>query len=144
MRVTLPDGAVVLAHGRLDLVPVERPGEPAFALYLDERWRDDRAVTWPHAVVDWPDFGLPTDEAAMFAAITDLHRRAEDGELVEVACYGGIGRTGTVLSCLTVVAGIQSADDAVAWVREQYHPSAVETPEQREMVARFAAARDSQ
>ena len=144
MQVTLPDGAMVLAHGRLDLVPVDRPGEPEFALYLDERWRDDPVVTWPHAVVDWPDFGVPTDEAGLFASIVDLHARAQAGVMVEIACYGGIGRTGTVHGCLTVVAGIQSADDAVAWVREQYHPSAVETPEQREMVARFAAARDSQ
>ena len=141
MIVTLPDGAVVLAHGRLDLVPVERPTPPVFALYLDERWRDDPDVTWPRTMVDWPDFGVPADEAALFAAIEDLHDRARAGDTVELACYGGIGRTGTVLSCLVVAAGVADPDDAVAWVRAQYHQSAVETAEQEQLVARFAAHR---
>ena len=138
MQVTLPDGAVVFAHGRLELVPVERSADPELALYLDERWRDDPVVTWPHRIVDWPDFGLPTNEAVLFDDIVDLHRRAVDGARVELACFGGIGRTGTVLSCLTVVAGIDDPGDAIRWVREHYHASAVETPEQEELVARFA------
>jgi hypothetical protein len=138
VKVTLPDGVAVLAQGRLDLVAADRPGDPGFGLYLDVRWRDDPAVTWPHVVVDWPDFGLPADETALFASIVDLHERARAGEVVEVACYGGIGRSGTVLACLTVVAGIADPGDAVAWVREHYHASAVETPEQAQMVARFA------
>ena len=140
MIVTLPDGAVVLAHGRLDLVAVERPAAPEFALYLDERWRGDPEVTWPHVVVDWPDFQVPTDEAETFASIVDFQRRAREGQLVELACYGGIGRTGTVLSCLAVLAGITDSDDAVAWVHAHYHPSAVETREQTELVERFAAS----
>ena len=139
MIVTLPDGAVVLAHGRLDLVPVDRSVAPEFALYFDDRWRDVPEVTWPHVIVDWPDFQLPADDAATFASIVDLHRRACAGQLVELACYGGIGRTGTVLSCLTVLAGVTEPVDAVAWVREHYHPSAVETPEQQQLIARFEA-----
>ena len=141
MIVALPDGAVVLAHGRFDIVPVERPTDPQFALYLDERWRDDPVVAWPHVVVTWPDFGLPADEPALFDTIVDVHDRARAGALVEIACYGGIGRTGTVLSCFAVAAGITDGSDAVAWVREHYHPSAVETPEQEQLVARFAATR---
>lgn len=139
MQVVLPDGAVVLARGRLDLVPAERSREPDFAVYLDERWRGDPQVTWPCLLIDWPDFGLPSDEAAVFAAVLDLHRRAHSGQLVEVACYGGVGRTGTILSCLAMVAGVAEAADAVAWVRDNYHPSAVETTDQDEMVARFAS-----
>jgi len=136
--VTLPDGAVVLAHGRLDLVPVDRPTTPQFALYLDERWRDDPVVAWPHLVVEWPDFGLPADEAALFDAVVDLHQRARTGAVIEIACFGGIGRTRTVLGCCTLAAGIALPDDAITWVREHYRPSAVETPEQAQMVARFA------
>lgn len=137
MEVTLPDGTVVLAHGRLDLVPSERPRAPDYALYLDERWDDDPEVTWPYRIIDWEDFGLPADEAEVFAAITDLRRRAQAGELVEVACYGGVGRTGTVLGCLAVLAGVPPSG-AVAWVRRQYHPWAVETTEQQQLIARFA------
>jgi protein-tyrosine phosphatase len=51
-------------------------------------------------------------------------------ERVEVACSGGLGRTGTALACLAVLDGVP-AGDAVAFVRGQYHPRAVETPWQR-------------
>jgi protein-tyrosine phosphatase len=140
VRVTLPDGTGLLARGRLDLVVSDRPREPDFALYLDSRWEDDPTVTWPHRIVDWPDFGLPADEAATFGDIADLYRRARAGELVEVACYGGIGRTGTVLGCLCVLAGVP-ASGAVAWVRSSYHASAVETAEQSQFIDRFAESR---
>lgn len=142
MQVTLPDGTVILAQGRLDLVPSERPREPDFALYLDKRWDRDPQVTWPFRIVGWEDFGLPVDEAEVFTAIADLYRRARAGELVEVACYGGVGRTGTVLGCLTVLAGV-SPSGAVAWIRSHYHPSAVETVEQEQLIARFAQRLDS-
>jgi protein-tyrosine phosphatase len=137
VRVTLSDGTVVLATGRLDLVPAERPRAPDFALYLDQRWENDPEVTWPFRMIDWPDFGLPADEVDVFAAIADLYRRARAGELVEVACYGGVGRTGTVLGCLSVLAGVDPSK-AVAWVRGHYYPSAIETEEQCELIARFA------
>ena len=137
MRVTLPDGTVVLAQGRLDIVPSDRPRPPDYAMYLDERWRDDASVTWACRMFDWPDFGIPDDEGELFAAVDDLHARARRGELVEVACFGGVGRTGTVLSCLTVLAGV-APSEAVAWVRANYSPRAVETPEQEALVARFA------
>ena len=137
MRVTLPDGTVIMAQGRLDLVPSERPREPDFALYLDKRWHDDPRVTWPSRIVGWADFGLPVDEAEAFTAIADLYRRARAGALVEVACWGGIGRTGTVLGCLSVLAGTPPPD-AVAWVRKHYHPAAVETEDQERLIARFA------
>ncbi len=139
MEVTLPDGTVVFARGRLDIVPSTRPRPPDSAMYLDERWRDDPQVTWPHQMIDWPDFGLPIDEAALFDAIVDLHRRARAGELVEIACYGGVGRMGTVLGCLAVLAGVPHSE-AVEWVRVHYVPSAIETPEQEQLIARFAAA----
>jgi Protein-tyrosine phosphatase len=139
VQVLLPDGTTVLAQGRLDLVPSERPRNPDFAVYLDERWLYDPQVTWPFRVIGWKDFGLPADETETFQAIVDLHRRAEAGQLVEVACYGGVGRTGTVLSCLSVLAGLPPGD-AVIWVRNHYHPSAVQTLAQEQLVARFARA----
>jgi protein-tyrosine phosphatase len=127
----------VLAQGRLGLVPSERPRAPDFAVYLDERWRNDPEVSWPCLFIDWADFGLPADETSTFSAIVDLHGRARAGELVEIACYGGVGRTGTVLSCLTVLAGTP-VNEAVGWVRDHYHPQAVDTPEQAQLVNRFA------
>lgn len=61
---------------------------------------------------------------------------AGPGERVEVACAGGRGRTGTALACIAVLDGVP-AEEAVAYVRENYDPRAVETPWQRRYVQRF-------
>ena len=140
MRITLPDGVPLLAHGRL---AVARRRDPDFALYLDSAWDDDGEVTWPHTSIEWPDFGLPADEDALFDAVFEVYDRAEAGQLVEVASFGGLGRTGAVLGCLTVVAGIRDPRGAIDWVRGNYHPSAIETPEQVGLVTRFAETRAS-
>jgi protein-tyrosine phosphatase len=109
-------------------------------VYLDARWDADPEVHWPHRLIDWPDFGVPNDETDLFGVIEGIHVRAMNGKLIEIACYGGIGRTGTVLSCLAVCAGLEP-QDAVAWVREHYDSRAVETEEQVELVRRFALSR---
>jgi hypothetical protein len=143
VRVTLPDGSSVLAQGRLGLVDSHRPITPGYAVYLDHRWADDPEVRWPCVLVEWPDFGLPSDEDGFFGVVDDLYRRARAGELVEVACYGGIGRTGTVLACLAVLAGIDDPGASVLWVRTNYHSSAVETSDQEALVRRFAERRST-
>jgi protein tyrosine phosphatase len=135
MFVTFPDDTAVLAQGRLGLVPSQRIRPPDFAVYLDERWDADPAVTWPYQLIEWPDFGVPNDESALFDVIIDIHVRAKKGELVEIACYGGLGRTGTLLSCLAIRAGVQTA---VEWVRDHYDRRAVETSEQFLLIERFA------
>jgi protein-tyrosine phosphatase len=71
--------------------------------------------------------------------LAEVRERAP-AERVEVACGGGVGRTGTALACLAVLDGVP-AERAVAWVREHYHRRAVETPWQRRFVARFGAHR---
>jgi protein-tyrosine phosphatase len=57
---------------------------------------------------------------------------------VEVACGGGVGRTGTALACIAQLGGVP-AEDAIAWVRESYVARAVEAPWQRRYVRRFNA-----
>ncbi len=83
----------------------------------------------------WPDFWLPTDRAVFGQALRQALARAE-AERVEVACGGGVGRTGTALACLAVLDGVP-AREAVAYVRRHYAPRAVETPWQRRFVAEF-------
>ena len=73
---------------------------------------------------------MPTDQDDALAALAEAHRRAYAGERVEVACRGGVGRTGTALAALVVLDGL-APDGAVAWVRAGYHRRAVETPWQR-------------
>jgi protein-tyrosine phosphatase len=129
--VRFPDGTVV--HGAALAARDADAGWRTFGLYLDPRWRPD----WPHRLVDWPDLGLPADDADADTAIRDALTRAQAGEGVEVGCVGGLGRTGTVLACMAVLTGIP-ARRAVAWVREHYVPTAVETAAQERWVLRFA------
>ncbi|MGH3781040.1 MAG: protein-tyrosine phosphatase family protein [Pseudonocardiaceae bacterium] len=55
---------------------------------------------------------------------------------VEIACTGGLGRTGTALACLAILDGVVAAE-AVGYVRAHYNSRAVETPWQRRFVSRF-------
>ena len=83
----------------------------------------------------WPDWLLPADPVEARRAFADLWQRAAN-ERVEVACTGGQGRTGTALACLAILDGVPP-DEAVGYVREHYHPRAVETPGQRRFVTRL-------
>jgi protein-tyrosine phosphatase len=104
---------------------------PHFGVYL--LGRDPGPFEWEHRWVRWPDFRLPSSRTDAVDALREAHRRAA-GERVEVACGGGVGRTGTALAVMAVLAGVRP-EDAVAWVRAQYHRRAVETPGQRRWVA---------
>jgi protein-tyrosine phosphatase len=84
------------------------------------------------------DFGLPADRELTATQIVAAYRRASVGELVEIGCRGGLGRTGTVLACMAVLSGLGS-EDAVVWVRGSYDTWAVETAEQEHWVEWFAA-----
>ncbi len=93
---------------------------------------------WPAEWIHWPDFGVPVDAEAAAGSIVAAFRKAQAGQRVEVGCYGGKGRTGTILACMAVLAGVPPAD-AVRWVRGTYSPHAVERERQREWVGWFAA-----
>jgi protein-tyrosine phosphatase len=87
--------------------------------------------------VRWPDFWLPADPAQARKVLLEAWNNALT-ERVEIACRGGVGRTGTALACLAVVDGV-APQHAVAFVRRHYHPHAAETPWQRRYVDRFAS-----
>ncbi len=129
-ELVLPGGGVV--RGRSLRGAASDP--PDWALYAVDRLPGP--FPWPWRWVPWADFGLPDDDADARAAITEAFVRVGRGERVEVACAGGIGRTGTVLAALAILDGL-SADEAVAWVRTGYRPDAVETRGQRDWLRRF-------
>jgi protein-tyrosine phosphatase len=129
--LTLPSGRRVRGRGLRTAMPVGPA--PDFGLYLLAR--EPEAPPWSWRWLRWPDFRVPADPIAAAQALTDVWHRAE-AERVEVACGGGRGRTGTALACLAVLDGVP-ATQAVTYVREGYHPRAVETPWQRRYVERF-------
>lgn len=129
-----PSGVLVRGRGLRAAKPPEGP-DPSFGMYLLGGPPPDTA--WESRWVRWPDFGLPADPGTAGEAFREALSRAAR-ERVEVACDGGMGRTGTALACMAVLDGVP-ADEAVAFVRRHYHPQAVETPWQRRWVRRFTA-----
>jgi protein-tyrosine phosphatase len=100
-------------------------------------------LPWPSRWLRWPDFWLPSNRHDAYSSFEEAHRLATAGRRVEVACGGGIGRTGTALACVAQLGGVDPAE-AVSWVRGHYHPRAVETPWQRRYVRRFASTSRTQ
>src|SRR5262249_39204755 len=97
------------------------------------------AVTWQAPWVRWPDFGLPADHAHAQEAPAEAGERAGT-ERGEIACRGGRGRTGNPPARPRVIDGLP-ATQAVALVRQHYHPHAVQTPWQKRYISRFGAPR---
>lgn len=132
--VTLPSGALVRGRRIADT-----PATSAdFLLAL----ADGPLPPWPHRRIEWPDFWIPKNRADALDALGEALQRARDGQLVEVACHGGRGRTGTALAALAVLDGMPSTE-AVGWVRRHYHPTAVETPWQARWVRRINPGADA-
>jgi hypothetical protein len=132
--VTFVDGTTAVGVSWAAGNSYDRESAPSFGLYFDERW----APPWPHAHVEWPDFGVPADIDGLRAALADALTRARRGEVVELGCLGGHGRTGTALACLAILTGTPP-DEAVEWVRANYCEKAVETDQQLRLVADFSA-----
>ncbi|MDR7385309.1 protein-tyrosine phosphatase family protein [Promicromonospora iranensis] len=129
--VELPDGRRVRGTGlrrpRRDAPP------PDFAVYLLGK---EPRPGWDHEWVRWRDFRLPDSTDHALAVLRQAHTRAA-AERVEIACGGGVGRTGTALAVLAIMSGV-APDDAVAWVRAHYRPRAVETRQQKRWVGLVA------
>lgn len=77
------------------------------------------------------DYSCPTDLNRMFEIFEQIKKSEKD---VYVGCFGGIGRTGLFMSCFLKYLGYNNPIDIV---REDYHPHAVETEEQRSFVNNF-------
>lgn len=129
--VVLLDGRRVRGRALADRPPPEL--EPDFGLYLVGKPPPE--MSWETRWLNWPDLGLPHDATDANNALEEAFARSLL-QRVEIACRGGIGRTGTALACLAVLAGTPP-EDAVAYIRARYRPNAVETPWQRRYVRRF-------
>ena len=119
--ITLPSGTRI--RGR-------RLGDPASAADFCLILASGPVPAWPHRHIRWPDFWIPVNRRDALDALHEAHRRARAGQRVEVACHGGVGRTGTALAALAIIDGL-APQDALTWVRAGYHHRAVETPWQR-------------
>ena len=92
-------------------------------------------IYWP-----WRDMSVPTDNLDAVKKIVALHLLHKQGRTIEVACFGGHGRTGTLLAVLAALARDWPAVNAVAMLRDFYCRKAVETDEQARWVAKAVQA----
>ncbi|GAA3165717.1 hypothetical protein GCM10010531_17850 [Blastococcus jejuensis] len=128
--LTLPSGRRVRGRAWRHVPPGPLPDLGVYLLT-----HQPRAPAWDSRWVRWRDFSLPARPALLRAVLVEVWARAAD-ERVEVACRGGIGRTGTALACLAILDGVRPAQ-AVAFVRAGYRARAVETRVQAAFVAAF-------
>ncbi|MGW0820038.1 phosphatase domain-containing protein [Streptomyces sp. NPDC002845] len=124
----LPSGRLV--RGRALGRPLPEGQAPTYAVHL--LGKQPPEVPWEARWLRWPDFRLPSSRTEAAEVLREAWDRAAT-DLVEVACGGGRGRTGTALACLAVLDGVPAAE-AVDFVRGHYDRHAVETPWQRRYV----------
>ena len=86
--------------------------------------------------IKWPDFFLPVNELEARRALELTLERATYSR-VDIACRGGVGRTGTALACIAILDGMDPVS-ALKFIRDTYHPRAAETPWQRRYISNFA------
>jgi protein-tyrosine phosphatase len=126
--VEFPDGRRIRGRGLRQPQPDGQ--EPDFGVYLLAR--SPPPFEWQQRWVRWPDFRTPASTNEAISALQEAYERSAM-ERVEIACGGGVGRTGTALAGMAVLAGVPRTE-AVAWVRRRYNKRAVETPWQRRWV----------
>lgn len=129
--VEFPDGTTVYASSLFTRGKDEEV--PDFGLYLDPSWDAPCLAYQPY----WADYDIPSNAKVAVMAIVDVFNKASQaGMWVEVGCIGGHGRTGTVLACMAVLAGLEH-DEAIKFVHENYCHHAIETKEQEWWVEWF-------
>ena len=80
---------------------------------------------------DWPDMSAIDLQKPFWLSIIELCKRRKWN--IHVACFGGHGRTGTVLAILAGLMGATTTDP-VAYIRDKYCKHAVETDGQIDMI----------
>ena len=134
-RLELPlDGKLIsISGGPFDAMPEGARGlclEAGAARAVEAEWQ-----------LDVPDYGVP-DEAGLRAVIAQMLEamRAAPNDAYHIGCKAGIGRTGTVMACLAIMASAVEGDP-VAWLRAAYFQGAIETPGQEAFVRGFTGER---
>lgn len=132
--------AALLGIGVAHVVDLTEPGEynlrPYWPLLLAQAASANRKVTRRQWAI--PDVTAPA-VAQMRAILADIDAALRAGHTVYVHCYGGIGRTGTVVGCYLVNQGL-SGDAALETIARLRQPLpkgyriSPETAAQRDLV----------
>lgn len=137
----------LLAAGLDTFVDLTEPDEPGRLAplqpyaHLLQAEAAARNLTALHQRWPIPDMGLPASPAHMVRILDALDDALAAGRKVYVHCWGGIGRTGTVVGCYLVRHGLSGAaalDQLAAWWRtvpkSLWHPRSPQTDAQADYV----------
>ena len=95
----------------------------------------------PSVHLKWRDMGVVTLDVLDTAVRTCMYligKTQSSFEKLEIACYGGHGRTGTLLACLLVsISADNTAKKSIDRVRKEYCDSAIETKTQEDLIKEY-------
>ena len=128
----------------IDLTEEGEGGLPSYVHMVAEE-AELRGITASYSRMSFRDRSVPATVAEMRAILDTLEAAEEAGEATYLHCWGGVGRTGTVVGCLLVNRGV-TGDEALAAVaalfattsaeKQMNHPEgSPQTVEQCEFVA---------
>jgi len=128
--------AVIAATGASTVVCLTERYElsdryPAYVAWLDDN-RGERALWFPI-----PDLHAPA-VSDVLTMLDEVRARLERGGTVLVHCAAGIGRAGTLATCLLIMMGM-NADDALTHVAAHRPMAGPEVGAQRALVDAVAA-----
>ncbi len=134
---------LLVDHGVRTFIDLTEPVD-GLAPYVDhvERIGAQRGLELRHRPFPIPDMGVRPHDG--YDEIVAAIRDSTDAGVVYVHCWGGIGRTSTIVGCLLVDGGLD-ADDALAdidrrrSVTRKAHQPAPQTPSQIDVVRTRAA-----
>lgn len=104
----------------------------------------ERGLTTKHIRMCIEDAGVPADASVMTGILKTISDEIAGGRPVYLHCWGGIGRTGTVIGCWLVESGMTGLDaiDRIAELREHTPDRSARSPEteqQREYICEWKA-----
>ncbi len=130
-----------LKCGVTDFIDLTTPGELEPYDHLLERLAAPLRIPVGYCRMPIRDMDVPRDPGEMTAILDEIDRRIDQGGTVYVHCWGGIGRTGTVVGCYLVRQGLtgKSALSQLArlWpqmTKSAWYQTTPQTPEQHEYV----------
>jgi hypothetical protein len=108
---------------------------PTIVAYGVKDFKPERSL-YPNIQVKWADLGtLPLWD--LDSLIHIARKYISCGRMVDIACMGGHGRTGTFLACLEGKVNGWKAEYSMAWVKENYCKEAIEGYRQRNMIRSY-------
>ena len=119
---------------------------PTVGVYLDTGWLSGRLacnsdvpldLTQPVSLyIGWPDFGALDLELLSEAIVWLMPHLYDSKNIIEIACMGGHGRTGTFLEAVMIHEG-WAVRDAIEYIRGGYCNKAIENRDQEDMLEQY-------